>query len=141
MAIHIHSGKKHLKCNLKESKLQSVPFRIHADCDAPVSTFFEPYVQTGKNDNDKNPNLTASFRGYPLKGRKIELPEGYVGVLLHESSRPSREKDERNFYVVNKFKDMVYWNWDKIPSKNDAYLNVLDWIDVAEVLHSPITEE
>lgn len=136
MAIHIQSGKNNVDSNLKNSKIQCVPFKIHADCDAPVLNYFEPYVRTTENDV-----LAASFRGYPLKGKKVDVPEGYVGVVLHESIRPTREKDERKFYVVNKFKDLIYWNWDRIPSKNDAFLKALDWIDIAEALHSPIDEE
>lgn len=53
MAIHIQSGKNNLDCNLKNSKVQSVPFKIQADCDAPVSTYFEPYVRTVENEGKK----------------------------------------------------------------------------------------
>jgi len=136
MAIHIQSGKNNLECNLKNSKIQSLPCKIHADCDAPVSKYFEPYVT-----KEENNLLSGSFRGYPLKGKKMELPEGYIGVVLHESIRPTSEKDERKFYLVNKFKDVVYWNWDTIPSKNDAFIKALAWVEIAEVLHSPILEE
>ncbi|ENN78342.1 hypothetical protein D910_05313, partial [Dendroctonus ponderosae] len=127
MAIHIHYAKNNIEANLKNSKVQSVPFRIHADCDAPIKSYFEPYVKT--NDQEV---LTASFRGYPLRGKNIEVPQGYVGVVLHESIKPSTDKDERKFYVVNRFKEMTYWNWDKIPSKNDPFIKAFDWIDIAE---------
>ncbi|XP_050296686.1 uncharacterized protein LOC126736392 isoform X2 [Anthonomus grandis grandis] len=111
MAIHIYSGKNNLDQNFKNSRIQSVPFKIQADCDAPVSSYFEPYVRTTDSDI-----LTASFRGYPLKGKKLDLSEGYVGLVLHESVKPTREKDERKFHVVNKFNQITYWNWDKIPT-------------------------
>ncbi|XP_076264450.1 ribonuclease H2 subunit C [Rhynchophorus ferrugineus] len=135
MAIHIYSGKNNIESKINDSIVQSIPFRIHADCDAPVSQFFQPYVKLEEN------LLKGSFRGYPLKGKKLDIPGGYVGVVLHESIRPNNEKDERKFYVINKFNEVVYWNWDKTPSKNDSFIQALDWIDIAEALHSPITEE
>ncbi|KAG5896067.1 hypothetical protein JTB14_006856, partial [Gonioctena quinquepunctata] len=85
--------------------------------------------------------LKASFRGYPLQGKKIELPDEYVGLVLHESVRPETEKDERKFYIVNKFADITYWNWERKPSKHDAFIKALDWIDIADELHRPVTEE
>lgn len=134
--VHIQSGKNELKSNKKKIKVQSVPFKIHADCDAKVSKYFDNYVKC----SDEN-NLVTSFRGYPLKGANIELPEEYVGLMLHETIRPTREKDERKFYVVGEFSEITYWNWDKVPSSNDPFAQALQWIDVAEVLHSPILEE
>ncbi|XP_030749099.1 ribonuclease H2 subunit C [Sitophilus oryzae] len=135
MAIHIYSGKNHILHKLQNSRVQSIPFKILADCDTPVSKYFEPYIKS------ENEILKGSFRGYPLKGKKIDIPEGYVGLVVHESIRPTNEKDDRKFYVINKFNEFTYWNWDKIPSKNDNFLKAMDWIDIAEVLHSPITEE
>lgn len=32
------------------------------------------------------------------------------------------------------FKDFVYWNWDKKPSKNDNIVKAMDWIDIAEAV-------
>lgn len=55
-------------------------------------------------------------------------------MVLHESIKPSTDKDERKFYVVNRFKDITYWNWDKIPSKNDPFIKAFDWIDIAEAV-------
>ncbi|XP_060519243.1 ribonuclease H2 subunit C [Cylas formicarius] len=136
MAIHIQSGKNSLDCSIKHSKVHSVPFRIHADCDAPVSRYFEPYVKETQGNV-----LKGSFRGYPLRGQKIAIPDGYIGLMLHENIRPTIKKSERKFYIVNNFNEIVYWNWDKMPSRNDAFIKALDWIEISEALHSPITEE
>lgn len=134
--IHIQSGRNELKCNRKKMKTQSVPFKIHADCDAEVSKYFDNYVKCG-DDNI----LSTSFRGYPLRGKKLELPDGYVGLIFHETIRPATEKDERRFYVVGEFVEITYWNWDKSPTLNDPFAQALQWIDIAEALHSPIVEE
>lgn len=84
--------------------------------------------------NFKFSALTGSFRGYPLRGKKVEIPKGYLGFVLHESIRPSREKDERKFYVVNNFNKLIFWNWDKVPSDNDSITQALQWVDIAETV-------
>lgn len=43
--------------------------------------------------------LTASFRGHPLDGKKISFPEGYRAVIVTESKRPLSEDAERKFHV------------------------------------------
>lgn len=53
---------------------------------------------------------------------------------MHESIRPLTDKDDRKFYVVNDFNRIIYWNWDKVPSKNDTFSQALDWIDIAEAV-------
>lgn len=134
--IHIQSGKSDSSCSRREVNIQNIPFKIHADCDANVNKYFNNYIKP-----DKNETLKASFRGYPLKGRKMNLPEEYVGIILHESIRPATEKDERKFYKVGQFSNITFWNWDKPPSRNDPITQALQWIDVAEALHSPVLEE
>ncbi|XP_025830483.1 ribonuclease H2 subunit C isoform X2 [Agrilus planipennis] len=134
MLVHILGGKNNLECSYRDSKIHSLPCKIHADCDAPVSKYFEPYV-TSQEDV-----LKASFRGFPLLGMKINFPEHYKGIILHESIRPETEDEERRFYVVNNFNSITYWNWDKSPTKNDLFVQALDWLDIAEALHSPIME-
>lgn len=134
--VHIQTGKIELKSNKKDIKLQSVPFKIFADCDAKVDNYFDNYVKSVDSGI-----LKSSFRGYPLKGTKVKVPEEYVGLMLHETVRPSREKDERKFYVIGEFSEITYWNWDKSPSLDNSIAQALQWIDIAEALHSPIVEE
>lgn len=64
----------------------------------------------------------------------MQLPEGYVGLLLHESVKPATDKEDRKFFVVHDFDSIVHWNCDKIPSKNDALDQALTWIDIAEAV-------
>lgn len=80
--------------------------------------------------------LLGSFRGYPLKGKVVENPKEYVGLVLHESVKPMTDKEDRRFYVVHTFDSIVYWNWDKVPSKNDAIDQAFTWIDIAEAVSS-----
>lgn len=62
------------------------------------------------------------------------LPEGYTGLLLHESIPPTTENDNRNWYVVDTFDSVQYWNWDKLPSKNDEYMEASTWHEIAEAV-------
>lgn len=64
----------------------------------------------------------------------MKLPEDYVGAVFYESMPPLRDVDERKFYLIYNFNSITYWNWDKIPSKNDAFLQALDWIDISEAV-------
>lgn len=52
-------------------------------------------------------------------------------MIFHESKCMQKE---RNLYAVNNFDTITYWNWSKIPSKNDAIMQALDWIDIAEAV-------
>ncbi|CAG9864459.1 unnamed protein product [Phyllotreta striolata] len=134
--IHINCGKGNLNCSNKNSNVQSVPFKILADASANVDKYFNKCIKTTENGHSK-----ASFRGLPLLGKNVRLPEGYLGVVLHESLKPHDEKSERNFYVTNEFSNINFWNWDKDPSDNDSITQALQWLDVANALHSPIIEE
>ncbi|CAG9816290.1 unnamed protein product [Phaedon cochleariae] len=128
-AIHIIQSSLSNKSSDKNSKIQSIPCKILADCDANVKQYFDDCT-TAKEDG----SLTASFRGYPLEGQKVNLPEGYKVIVLNENVKPETESDERKFYVVNQFSDIFSWNWDRKPSKNDAIIQALQWIDVAEAV-------
>ncbi|CAK1554310.1 unnamed protein product [Leptosia nina] len=113
-----------------EQRVHYIPCKIEEDASANVEKYFETYV-TQNGDKD----LTATFRGHPLDGIKLPLPEGYRGVLLTEAKRPLNEDMERKFQVAGGFKEIIYWNWDKKPSKNDNVVRAMDWVDIAEAIH------
>lgn len=62
------------------------------------------------------------------------MPKGYSGITFFEYKKPDTEDVERNIYSNGKFSEFTYWNYDKIPSKNDALAAALDWIDIAEAV-------
>ncbi|KRT84246.1 hypothetical protein AMK59_1010 [Oryctes borbonicus] len=130
--IHIQKGMINY-----QTKVQSIPCKIHADCDAKISEYFETYV---KPKEDSQSDLAASFRGYPLEGKEIQIPEGYKGAILQESIRPDNDTDDRKFYIVDVFNSFTYWNWNKTPGASDKMAKALDWIDIAEALHAPVEE-
>ncbi|XP_045782996.1 ribonuclease H2 subunit C isoform X2 [Maniola jurtina] len=107
-----------------------MPCQIEADGPANVSEYFEPYV--GDKDDGE---LSATFRGHPMDGVKMPLPEGYTAVIVTEGKRPLAEDAERKFQVTGGFKEIIYWNWDKKPSKNDNLTKAMVWMDIAEAIH------
>lgn len=115
----------------KQSILHLMPCKIHGDEVANVSSYFEPYIH--KTDGEC---YTSSFRGYPLQGKKIQIPNGYKGITFFEHKKPDAENMQRNLYSTGVFSEFTYWNYDKVPSKNDTLIAALDWIDIAEALHS-----
>lgn len=69
-----------------------------------------------------------------MKGKVINIPKEYVGVVFHESCPPINKNDDRKFFQVHTFKSLTHWNWSKEPTSNDTIIKALDWIDVAEAV-------
>ncbi|XP_011630478.1 LOW QUALITY PROTEIN: ribonuclease H2 subunit C [Pogonomyrmex barbatus] len=118
----------------EESVLHLMPCKIYGDEAANVSSFFKPYIR--KIDEK---HYDCSFRGYPLQGKKITVPAEYKGMMFMQNKKADIENKERNLYCTGIFSQFTYWNYDRIPSKNDALAAAFDWIDIAKVLHSPET--
>ncbi|KAK1131503.1 hypothetical protein K0M31_017785 [Melipona bicolor] len=129
MAIRLH-----MSYDLSEEKrrtLHLMPCKICGDKSANVSTYFTPYIC--RRDDEV---YTSSFRGRPLYGKKITVPSGYKGIIFVEHKKSEIENVKRNLYVTGTFPHFTYWNYDKLPTKNDALAAAMDWIDIAEALHS-----
>lgn len=79
----------------------------------------------------------CSFRGYPLQGKKVTVPVGYKGMVFMEKKRKTDpEGKKRNLHCTGTFSQFTYWNYDRIPSENDAFSAALDWIDIADAVSS-----
>ena len=122
---------------------------------AEVSTFF--VTEADKQDPAV---LSASFRGRRLRGSVIQLPEKYSGtfcrIVLEISlgrvrsvmcllpgfairKRPikrSGAEEGEAYEAVSKFRKLTYWNHDANPSQSDGMPMLMEWLDVASVLHS-----
>lgn len=71
--------------------------------------------------------LQSTFRGRRLKGRKIELPEDYVGVVLKQGRATHSDEQHKTWEPLLKFDAFTYWNMDQLPSKNDPVVQVSRW--------------
>lgn len=108
-----------------------------------------PLVSTDDNDDEvkelkrpdnyvntpDDPVLLASFRGRPLQGRTIKLPEGYHGYAMSrtKSGVPSKVAPQRKH-----FDKITYWNWDELPSDSDPTVKAISWVNIAKAIHDPI---
>jgi len=74
----------------------------------------------------------ASFQGRGLRGAETILPEGYTGVVVekHEIG------DDQTFVPVHTFDRLTYWNHDIVPSSCDTVPRCLDFLSMAELIHS-----
>ncbi|RWS12727.1 ribonuclease H2 subunit C-like protein [Dinothrombium tinctorium] len=102
-----------------------MPCRVKHRGEAKVSEYFEAIIQ----QNEKKP-LLSSFRGYPLCGETIKLPQGFVGVVV--------DGKDNEFKVKSNFAEFTYWNWDKNPSDSDTVPQAFKWISIAAAIHKPI---
>ena len=75
--------------------------------------------------------LHNSIRGFPLKGSVFHVPTNYKGVVYKESRKPLDESTQRSFNVSGTFNKFTYWNYDKVPTANDALQKATDWADVS----------
>lgn len=98
--------------------------------------YFWPTIKSLESNCEDEPSrvrdkhiLTASFRGKPLQGRKIQLPENYKGLVLNKDSK-----------LEGKFQEFTYWNWDELPSDEDSVVKALQWINVSKAIHGEITD-
>uniref|UniRef100_A0A8D8LW64 Ribonuclease H2 subunit C n=1 Tax=Cacopsylla melanoneura TaxID=428564 RepID=A0A8D8LW64_9HEMI len=122
----------------ESSKMHLLPFYIDHNGPANVSKYFSSYMKSSSSDES---GLEASFRGLPLKGKVIPVPEGYKGLVFTETNPNQIEDNERNFFLKNKFTEITFWNYDKLPSSNDAFASALDWIHISDAIHSEVDSE
>lgn len=113
---------------------------------APVDRYFCPYTKGPTVDVHGSTDATvwhASLRGKPLTGVKLDLPDGYVGVLCNSSNSSANDNDSVggiNFIADDKDGDvnqqLMYWNWDRVPTREDPLLAALNWIHLSEAIMS-----
>lgn len=123
---------------------------------APVDRYFCPYTKepstTGANAIAKTGSGSvcpagdktlwhASLRGKPLSGVQLSMPDGYVGLLCNSVSRNGGDEtnpgDSSVDLVANDgsvTKQLMYWNWDRVPTHDDPLLAALDWLLVSDAI-------
>nr|CAG4643618.1 EOG090X0IC1 [Ilyocryptus agilis] len=125
MALIVQPSQQVLDC----TEIHSIPCKISHDGFANVSGFFTPYVES------KDDTLEASFRGYPLQGKKVIIPAGHTGLILNETKRPLTEMESRNLTISKKFSEFTSWNWDYPPTPNDPIHQALEWLSLSKLVH------
>ncbi|XP_045581019.1 ribonuclease H2 subunit C [Procambarus clarkii] len=119
------------------SHIQYIPCNISYDGDAPVDKFFTTYVtEQVAIDESQKKCLTGTFRGYPLQGCVMDVPDGYTGVVLKETRPSLNSDDDRTMRAICQFEKFTFWNWDREPSRGDRFQQAMDWVEIANVIHS-----
>ncbi|CAF9913994.1 hypothetical protein IMSHALPRED_001499 [Imshaugia aleurites] len=99
----------------------------------------------------------AYFRGRKLRGREIDVPQGYRGVIVKEAGKektafqnPDKgdmegeegaEEEEEEVTVLNEvgsFNEVVVWNHEGMADGDDAFVKGMsEWIGFAKAMHAP----
>ncbi|XP_055625112.1 uncharacterized protein LOC129767886 [Toxorhynchites rutilus septentrionalis] len=137
MAINIKFKQSDLETSLENpAKIHFVPATIEGDGSAKVEQYFDSYTEELV---DKT--LVNALRGYPLRGKEFTLPEGHTAVIFQETQKPLSAEEDRNFSFAGAFQKFTYWNYDKIPSKSDPLVKALDWMQLSQALHDPLSTD
>ncbi|CAG9790441.1 unnamed protein product [Diatraea saccharalis] len=91
MSIQVENNLRNSDKEVFEQRTHYIPCKIEEDGEANVKKYFEPYIV------ENNGDLKATFRGHPLNGTNISLPEGYQAVVVTETKRPLAEDANRKF--------------------------------------------
>lgn len=116
--------------------LHYIPAKTNKDSVADVGMYFEQFTEEVAETGDTK-ILTNSLRGRPLTGAKLTLPDGWLGVVYGERKRPLNDDTDRVFQQKTTFDQFTYWNYDKNPSRNDAFAQAQQWLEISDVLHAP----
>uniref|UniRef100_V9LH85 Ribonuclease H2 subunit C-like protein n=1 Tax=Callorhinchus milii TaxID=7868 RepID=V9LH85_CALMI len=120
--------------NAPKEKLHLLPVRIECDGAAKVSQYFTPSIRR----EDESGGVTSSFRGRCLHGLDLDVPEGYIGMVLKEEAKPCAEDEERVVRVKSTFSALTCWNLETPPRPDDSAVKAMNWPTVAEAVHAPV---
>ena len=101
-----------LPCKLQCS-CEPSDFNGKKKCDhlARVQDYFDPVIRGAKGEELGTPGggYTASFRGRPLQGTVLDIPEGYTGAHLQEKSPTDTDSYEQVcFQYINPVLEINY---------------------------------
>lgn len=114
-------------------RLHYIPARVNKDSAADVAKYFDQFIDESSAGGD----LNNSLRGRPIIGAKMDIPEGWQGVVYTERKRPLNDDVDRVFQQKTTFDSLTYWNYDKNPSRNDSFKQAMQWLEISDVLHAP----
>ncbi|KAH7106127.1 ribonuclease H2, subunit C [Auriculariales sp. MPI-PUGE-AT-0066] len=159
--------------SLPPTSLNLMPFHIGYDGPAPFSTYFHVAPAPAKVGADGQPEhpprerVSSSFRGRGLEGVRVNLPEGYGGIVLQSDStatvkdleqsdarddekRGGRGKAEllpaaaapaaKPLVPTGQFDSFILWGADHPVDDvmNDYARGLHEWTQLAAELHKPL---
>ncbi|XP_022644083.1 uncharacterized protein LOC111260639 isoform X2 [Varroa jacobsoni] len=115
--------------SLPAAEVRQLPCTVHFSGKANVIQRFDTYMEEA-SDGDKK-LVKAYFRGYPLVGTRIPVPEGYKGIVFTSISGAK----SRTLKAKACFDHLTYFNWSTKPSQADPQQAIQEWIAVANTIH------
>ncbi|CAF2978678.1 unnamed protein product [Rotaria socialis] len=104
------------------SNVYSMPCSI--DVPSTITSDIKRHFTNSIKQKDNHDNkCVASFRGRPLDGEQLNIPDDYIGVLTNSSK------------IVSSFDKLTYFNLDCSTSKNDCLARSIAWLSLAKILH------
>lgn len=131
---------------LVELQADLLPCTIDYEGSAPVTGYFRPTPTDDTSDGSMV--MEASFRGRHLRGAELELPSGYVSVLLQQTEVSSGLESssegcmERKWEALGRCHPIRYWNHDVVPRRTDDPRRCMEWLHVAQSIskHVPLEQ-
>jgi len=102
------------------STVYSMPFSI--DIPSTITSDIKRHFTNSIQINNNN-KLEASFRGRPLNGERLLIPNDYTGILTNSSK------------ILSSFDRLTYFNLDCSTTKNDCISRSIEWLSLAKILH------
>ncbi|CRG90590.1 scavenger mRNA-decapping enzyme DcpS [Talaromyces islandicus] len=123
-----------------------LPCKVHHDGPVELSQRYWKPVTDEKDDN-----RTAYFRGRKLRGRRVQLPDGYQGVVAVPTDRvlpvankgigdqdtdAVAEEPVKTLEAQSTFDEFIVWDHETLAAADDTFVKgVEEWIKFAEVMH------
>lgn len=125
-----------LWCNdqLESIDCELIPCQVHHTGEANVDRYFKPSISKSAEGDE----FTASLRGRPLDGIKLDLSDKFSGILC------SQEKDSKGhteLEAIGQFKSFRLWNLDSKPNVNDSAVRAVKWLDLSSAIHNKLSKE
>jgi ribonuclease H2 subunit C len=136
---------------LRPVAVHHLPCQIKYDGPADVAGFFrvEPLARGAAAHREAGETLVSTFRGRRLLGQEVPLPAGCDGLVLvprsgllgrkrarGEAEADESEAAEEEWECQAVFESISFWNYDRAPAETDEARRWLDWLSVADAIHS-----
>jgi hypothetical protein len=113
-----------------KSKIHLMPCKISYDGKSEVQSFFtNSIVEAGESKILEN-----AFRGRPLNGLHLDLPESTIGLVLNDETN---DKNTRQLSIESAFTKIYTWQLDnpKISPTTDPFAKSMnEWFSVADLV-------
>merc|ERR1712223_1716001 len=99
MSVTVEGFENAQDVSADENYLQHIPAKINYEGPANVKSFFTNF--TSQNETESNTPLFNAFRGRPLNGRVLQLPENYSAWIIQGANRNASNISENKQKIIN----------------------------------------